>query len=602
MLSASAPTPPPPPIRIDTRVLEPDEQWKADLRKRIEHDLIHMVESAKIVRDTILNSQPTESSRERAERDYVESMNNIRTLAQEEFTRELRREVSERKWALDTVDSNSPDVARQQQWILDSIRKTDEKHIHPLPPDAPQNAEWAHPSSPQRQSDSEGGPDESSEDGYGTGGLEDEKDELGESTDGEREDGDEEDSKPGPSRPPSRPSVPLTQSLHSKSPVSRRNAPSLQRQPPNFQPAENNDGDDADDPPRLKLPPWQHASQHARQHQTQPHSPGGAPRRQSSGSRASVWRPVPPRAPEPSGIARTFAHANGQVYAGPIQFPRRGSVNSTGSAIGSAGLHRTGFMNSDQHRNGSDAPHGITERPSTQSRDIVSNIAPRERQTSASVSPHDRLNPPSYPAPPRAIPVARPSLDEAVRFPTSAGLGSRAIYDLQRSPEDMRQGIAIPRGPTTPEEGPRGTSWSSLNSRRFGDFNVDRRHNSIGEQRFPPVNGDLADESDDVVDGLDERQNVRSTRSIRSAMSIEQLAAWWETKARRKEEETTRREEEASRKEEEARCLEEKARQTLEEARQTLEEARQTLEEAKRLKAEASPKMRAASKRSLRAG
>ncbi|KAF8474348.1 hypothetical protein DFH94DRAFT_635932, partial [Russula ochroleuca] len=98
MLSASAPTPPPPPIRIDTRVLEPDEQWKADLRKRIEHDLIHMVESAKIVRDTILNSQPTESSRERAERDYVESMNNIRTLAQEEFTRELRREVSERKW------------------------------------------------------------------------------------------------------------------------------------------------------------------------------------------------------------------------------------------------------------------------------------------------------------------------------------------------------------------------------------------------------------------------------------------------------------------------------------------------------------------------
>ncbi|KAF8502724.1 hypothetical protein F5888DRAFT_1607704, partial [Russula emetica] len=99
MLSASAPTPPPPPpIRTDTRVVEPDEQWKADLRKRIEHDLLHMVEDAQIVHNTILNSQPSGSSRERARRDYEESMNNIRTLAQDEFTRLLRREMSERKW------------------------------------------------------------------------------------------------------------------------------------------------------------------------------------------------------------------------------------------------------------------------------------------------------------------------------------------------------------------------------------------------------------------------------------------------------------------------------------------------------------------------
>ena len=68
MLSASTPTPPPPPRCTETRIVEPDGQWKADLRKRIEHDLFHMVEDAQIVRDTILGSQPSENSRERAQR------------------------------------------------------------------------------------------------------------------------------------------------------------------------------------------------------------------------------------------------------------------------------------------------------------------------------------------------------------------------------------------------------------------------------------------------------------------------------------------------------------------------------------------------------
>jgi hypothetical protein len=155
------------------------------------------------------------------------------------------------------------------------------------------------------------------------------------------------------------------------------------------------------------------------QHGNQPYSSGGAPRRQSTSSQGSLWRPVP-RAPEPSGISRTFAHANGQVLAqAHVPFPRRGSVNSTGSISSGAGLHRAGSMNSDQYRSSSVAPHGGTERPSTQNRDrIASNIAPRERQTSASASPHDRPSPPSYPTPPRAIPGARPSLEE-VRFPTS---------------------------------------------------------------------------------------------------------------------------------------------------------------------------------------
>ena len=120
------------PIRPDTRAFEPDDQWKADLRKRIEHDLLHMVLDAKRVRDTILNSQSSQRIRARAQREYDESMNNIRTLAQEEYIRRLRQEMSERKWALDVVESNSPDIARQQQWILDNIRKADEERI-PFP-------------------------------------------------------------------------------------------------------------------------------------------------------------------------------------------------------------------------------------------------------------------------------------------------------------------------------------------------------------------------------------------------------------------------------------------------------------------------------------
>src|SRR6266851_1055448 len=589
MLSASAPTPPPPPppVRTDTRLVEPDEQWKADLRRHIEHSLRHMVEDAQNVRDTILNSQPSESSRENAHRAYEESMINIRTLAQEEFNRQLRTEMSERKWALDVVDSNSPDVALQQQRILDDIRKSNEERTPFGPPDAPQTAEGMFSSSPQEQGDDEQGSDESSEGGYGSGGLDNEEGESDQSKESEEEEEEEEegDVNPRQSRLPSRPNGSLTQPLPSRSPVSQRNAPSRQRQPSNLQPAEDHDDEDAGDFPAHAHP--------ARRRESQPYSPGGAaPRRQNSGTQAPVWRPVP-RAPEPSGISRTLAHANGQMYAtGPVQFPRRGSVNSTGSNSSGAGLHRVGSLNSDQHRSSSVAPHNGTERPSTQARDrIASNVGPRERQTSASASPHERPSPPSYSTvAPRVIPGAHPPpLDDAVRFPTSGSPSSRAIFALQRSPEDMRQGIAIPRGPTTPEEGPRGTSWgSSLHSRRsYGDFNVHRRHNSKGETRLPPVDGDLSDASDDVVGQLDDRHSVRSMRSVRSvrSMELEQMAAWWEAEARRKEEEATRKEEEASKKEEEARRLEEKARQSLEEAKRLEAGARQ---------AEASAKMREA--------
>ncbi|KAH8984926.1 hypothetical protein EDB92DRAFT_1802796, partial [Lactarius akahatsu] len=93
------PPPPPPPVRTDARLeIEPDEQWKADLRRRIEHSLRGMVEDAQVLYDNILNSQPSESSRESAMAQYDKSMSEIRILAQEAFTRQLRSEMAERKW------------------------------------------------------------------------------------------------------------------------------------------------------------------------------------------------------------------------------------------------------------------------------------------------------------------------------------------------------------------------------------------------------------------------------------------------------------------------------------------------------------------------
>jgi hypothetical protein len=176
MLSASPPKTPPHPLpaHIASHVIEPDEQWKADLRKRIERDLKHMVEEARTVRDAILNSRPPESSRARARREYEESMNNIRSLAQEQFISQLRLEMSERKWVLDLIaSSDSPEVVRHQKWILDNIHKPDEERTPFLPQDASPNSEGGLYISPQPQGDSEQGSYESFEEGYESGGFDD---------------------------------------------------------------------------------------------------------------------------------------------------------------------------------------------------------------------------------------------------------------------------------------------------------------------------------------------------------------------------------------------------------------------------------------------
>ena len=207
----------------------------------------------------------------------------------------------------------------------------------------------------------------------------------------EREEWDREEEEgvqPRQSRPPSRSNVSLIKPLHSRSPVSRGDTQSRQRRPSNLRSTEDHDDERAGDSPAYPAQP-----------RDQPFPSDEPSRRQSPGSQAPAWSRVAHQS-GPSGISRTLAHANGQMYSpSPVQFPRRGSVNSTGPTSSGTGLNRAGSLNSDQHRSRSVAlrnPHNGTERPPAQARDhIASNITPRDRQMPISTGPHDRPSPPS---------------------------------------------------------------------------------------------------------------------------------------------------------------------------------------------------------------
>jgi len=356
----------------------------------------------------------------------------------------------------------------------------------------------------------------------------------------------------------------MTQPLHSKSPVSRR-TPSHQRQPPNFQPTDDNDDDDADDLHRH--PPWRHGSQGS-----QPYPPGGAPRHQSSGSQASLWRP-----PEPSGISRTFAHANGQVYnTGPVQFPRRGSVNSTGSTSSGAGLHRAGFINSDQYRSTSVAPHDGSERPSKQSRGI-SWGSPNSRSSLGDFSVHRRHNSKGE--------QRLPPVDEDLSDASDGVVG----------PLDDRQSVR-----STTSEQP--TAWWETEAQRKeeeanrkeeeasrkeeeGRRLEEKIEESLEEARRLRACARQADASAKVREAAAHSKEARAKHKEAEAKKREAAAQKREAEVQRKEEGARYREREARRKEDYARKREDDARRREEEARRFEEEVRKK-EEAKRTEEE----------------
>ena len=572
MLSVPTPTPPPPPppFRTDAELeIEPDKQWKADLRKRIEHSLREMVEDARTVRDNILSSQPPESRRERAMAQYNKSMNEMRIFAEEEFTRCLRQEMSERKWALNVVDLNSPDVARQQQWILDNIHKAEGQRT-PSPLDHNRRAAGALSGNPQQLGDGERVSDglaESEEEG------EDDSDDEAHEEDG---------SKPRQSRLPSRLNSSLIHPLHSKSPVSRRGPPSPQRHPFNNQPPVR-----ADAKLEIELDEqWKAGLRKGIEHSLREMSESTQTVRDTilSSQQTSRERAMAQYEKSMSEIW-TIAQieCTSQLRQEIMEMSKlKWALHSNLSDIS----RQQQWILDDTHK----AEARRTPFPPNRNRRAAGALSSSPQQlgeTSASASPHDRPTPPSYPiVSPRPIPGQRPpSHNDTMRFPMSARPSSRTIYGAQRLPEDVRQGIAIPRGPTSPDEGPSAAaSWSlSLHSRRpLGDFNAHRRHDSKGDLRQPPVDGDYSDASDYVVGQLDELYSVYSARQAEASAKLREAAAQKkEAEAKKREAEAQEREAQLQHKEEEARLREFAARRREEQARRKEEEAMRKEEEAR---------------------
>ena len=548
----STPTPPPSYVRTDTRVAEPFERRKleADLRKIVEHDLLHIVKDVQIVRDTILSSQSTESGRERTQREYEESMNNIRTLAQEEFARLLRQEMSERKRAL---DYNSLDVPRQQQWFLDNICEGDDQRTSLISTSASKNVEGVLFTSPQQLADGERDTAERFEGGYGSAVADGEPDgPKGKAAAGEgRAEGVEGDNNPRHS-----PSSIQTQCPHPKSPLSRKESFSSPPPPSTSKLAGDNDDEDGDD--TRAYPAQGNASR--------PYSPRQTP---SPGP-----QPAPgscPPTPEPSGISLAFVRANGQVYSTrSVMFPNAVVLTVLTSPSSGTGLHRAGSLNLNQHC-GSTVAHSDTELPPVQNHDpIASNFTLCERGNSAPSNPHNGSCPSTWPT----------------------MLLRTITYDTYVFPDDTRQGIAIPRIHTNPEEDPRRISWGSLRSRpSFDDRCVYQFLTNKGDQTLPPV---LSATPDSIHSQLDDQQGMHSLHSRRSVRSLQSSepehiveakrlevdARHAEASAKMHEAAAQKKEAEAKRKEAEAKKREAEAQRKLEAARQRELEARRKEEEA----------------------
>ncbi|KAI9507277.1 hypothetical protein F5148DRAFT_1206695 [Russula earlei] len=530
----------PTPLHLSTGRKNTDEQWKVDLRKRIEDDLgvRHMTEQAQRERDATLSSQPSESSHKRAQLEYEGKMHIIQSLVQEKFERELPREMFERRSALDdVVGPNSPDVVLQR-------------------------------------GESERGSDESTEGRYVNAWLDDEGS-------GSDESGGKEALREY-----------LNQILESTSPVPRRNAASRQRQPSDSQLAQDYDNEDPVD---------SHESP-VRRHGSQPFSPGEGSHHQSLSAHT---RSIPRPQVFPS-ISRAFAHTSEQTYAtSPVK--REGSASSIGSISSGASHSRAGSLNSDQHRSRGVALHGNTEHLPGQNRvRIASNIGPRERQTSASASPHSPIQftrrdssisstgstgsgaglhrgrtvkPDQYrwvaansnaerllsqnrissiisprARSPSPIPLTRPSSISSIGSTNSgAGLRVGSLNSDQYRSRRVASHNDTERSPTQNHSrdvmGNIFRDVSQLSSDTHGyldDFIARKRHKSKDVSRLISADGDLSDASDNVVGDLDDRRSMHSVRSSlrRHSMRIEQRAMS-EAEAQRKEEEASPKEEEA---------------------------------------------------------
>ncbi|KAG5729438.1 Reticulocyte-binding protein 2 like protein [Termitomyces sp. T112] len=120
----------PTPISLHDAVgaeLEPDKAWKDALRAKIEDGLSSMVEDAKKNYHSELGKETLpDARRESIIREFNETMNNMRKLAQDTFLVELERERQERRWAagVNMIPSWNEALVQEQQDIMNRIKGT----------------------------------------------------------------------------------------------------------------------------------------------------------------------------------------------------------------------------------------------------------------------------------------------------------------------------------------------------------------------------------------------------------------------------------------------------------------------------------------------
>ena len=112
---------------------EPDEEWKVQLRKRIEEGLQSMVADAKESQAAELRKGPdTPETRMRLEADYKQAMQTIKGLATEQYQLELDRERNQRRWTagVPMTPGWSQYFLEEQQNIMNSIKQSSNQTDH----------------------------------------------------------------------------------------------------------------------------------------------------------------------------------------------------------------------------------------------------------------------------------------------------------------------------------------------------------------------------------------------------------------------------------------------------------------------------------------
>ena len=116
---------------VDATDLEPSDEWKANLKKRIEGELAPMVKDAKDQLESNIQRNP--GRRNQLIVEHQSAMGNIRRLAEEQFREELQRERQERRWAAGMSLENKwlVSLREEQDVIFQRIKRSGSKEPAP---------------------------------------------------------------------------------------------------------------------------------------------------------------------------------------------------------------------------------------------------------------------------------------------------------------------------------------------------------------------------------------------------------------------------------------------------------------------------------------